>query len=274
MKTQAEKQASSGRLYHAALSRKDFACEVKAIDEDTGAFELYAAAFGNVDRVGEVIQPGAFKNLDEFVKVGWITINHDAKSLPIALIDSAEQDGYGLKIRGRFHSTECAQECRTVVRERMAAGKAVLCSIGYRTIEEATERRGSQVVNVLKSIEIFEASFVNLPANPAAGVTAVKSTGDLIGLDAIKSYVDSVKAGRTLSSANHKKLRDFCKGLDSHGRAACDMARGLEEWLIQYGPMDDGEDDGEDEKSIETNPAEVLALRCRLLQHRSRRYGS
>ena len=52
------------------------------------------------------------------------------------------QDSVGLKVSGAFHSTEEAQAVRTVVRERLAAGKAVKCSIGYSVDDAAVETRG------------------------------------------------------------------------------------------------------------------------------------
>lgn len=155
------------------LPRKDFDMEVKSLD-DAGSFELYAACFGNVDRGGDLIEPGAFVNLAEFVKDGWIALNHLSSSLPVGIPDEAAQDAHGLKIRGRFHTTPSAQECRIVVKERMAAGKAVKCSIGYVTIEESYEKRDGRTVRHLKKLAVFEVSFVNLPMNPVAEVTSVK----------------------------------------------------------------------------------------------------
>jgi uncharacterized protein len=183
------------------IEHKSLPLTVKAMADD-GTAELYAAVFGNVDRTEEVIEPGAFKNLDEFVRSGWVAVNHDWSELGIATIEAAEQDMVGLKLRIRFHSTDDAQECRTVVKERMDRGKAVKCSIGYRVTEDAQEQRDGKTVRVLKGIEIYEASIVNLPANPAAMVTSVKHWAD--ELDA--AYV-ALKEGRVLSETNRRRLK-------------------------------------------------------------------
>ena len=107
------------------IEHKSFDVECKGLDDEAGTVELYAAAFGNVDSANEVIQPGAFKNLNDFVDTGWLAVNHDWDRLPIATIDGAEQDAKGLKVKAHFHSTPEAQAVRTTIKERLARGKSV-----------------------------------------------------------------------------------------------------------------------------------------------------
>jgi uncharacterized protein len=202
------------------VETKRFDAEIKAVT-DSGTVELYAAAFHNVDRTGEVIEPGAFKNLGEFVTAGWLAINHDWDDLPVASIETATQDGTGLLITAKFHSTPEAQQCRTVVKERLDRGKAVKCSIGYRVLQDATEDRGGESVRVLKAIEIFEASIVNMPANPNAHVVGIKSWTD--GLDLAMA---ALKSGRIISSKNRERL---CKCRDMLKEAHADLHSLLEE---------------------------------------------
>jgi uncharacterized protein len=182
------------------LSRKAFDAEVKA-GEDPGTITLYAATWGGPDRQGEAIDPGAFVNLDTFVKDGWIALSHDFAELPVATVESATQDAKGLLLTCRWHSTDDAQEARTVVKERMDRGKAVKCSIGYRVIEAATETRDGETVRVLKRIELFEASIVNLPANPKAEVVGVKHWAD-----GLEEAALALKEGRVLSGKNRQRL--------------------------------------------------------------------
>lgn len=251
MKTQSDHEALPERPVRAApggLHRKDFDVEVKAVG-DSGSFELYCAVFNNVDRAGDIIQPGAFANLDDFVVSGWGAVNHLNQSLPIAMVDTAVQDAKGLKITGVFHSTPEAQATRTVVAERMARGKAVKCSFGYRVLEGSSETRKGRSVYVITKLEIYEFSFVNLPANPAAEVTAVKSAGEeeVYSLKKVRGWLDGFKAGKVLSSANHKKLYGVAKALDSHGKAACGIAAEMKDFLAAHGPVDDEEEPDGDE---------------------------
>jgi HK97 family phage prohead protease len=184
--------------------RKSLPFEVKAADDSL--VELYAAAFSNVDRANEVIEPGAFRNLPEFVLSGWLGVNHEMDDLPVATIETAEQDTYGLKLVCRWHSTAEAQATRTVVKERMERGKEVKCSIGYRVTEDAMEQRDGESVRVLKGIEIYEASIVNLPCNPAARVTSAKSWTDAIEA-AYAELATCQKEGRVLSTRSRERLK-------------------------------------------------------------------
>jgi HK97 family phage prohead protease len=155
---------------------KTIAGELGSVGDD-GSFTMYALVFGNVDRQGDVIERGAVQNIDELVKDGWIALNHQENDLPIATITSAVQDEHGLKITGTFHSTPEAQKVRTIVKERLERGKAVKTSIGYRVPPdgERHERQDGRLVRRISKLSVYEASFVNLPANPAAEVVSAKS---------------------------------------------------------------------------------------------------
>lgn len=157
------------------LSRKTFDVEFKSDEGDTGSFTLYCACFSNLDLQGDILEPSSFKNLDQFVTDGFGLVNHVSSSLPVAWVDTAVQDSVGLKVTGRFHSTPEAQACRTVVIERMAAGKAVKCSLGYVTLDESFEKVDGQTVRHINALDVYEFSFVGVPANPLAGVQSAKS---------------------------------------------------------------------------------------------------
>lgn len=199
------------------IEHKSFDVEWKGLDGDSGSVELYAAAFGNVDRANERIEPGAFKNLAQFVADGWLAVNHDWNRLPIAMVEDASQDGKGLLVRAKFHSTPDAQAVRTTVRERLAAGKSVKASIGYKVLDDAKVDVDGKSVRSLKAIELYEASIVQVPCNPAAGVIGAKS---LMTLDELSSLIGEYKAGRVLSAANRATLARL---YEQHAAALADL---------------------------------------------------
>lgn len=195
------------------MEHKTLGLELELKGDDGGEFSAYFAVFGNVDRANEVIQPGAFKNLDDFVKSGWIGANHEHARLPVGYAVSAIQDSKGLLVTGRYHNTPFAQEVRTVVRERIAAGKAVKGSIGYGVTDHEKIDLNGKSVRSLKGIDLAECSFVNRPANPSAEV--VHSKG-LISLEEIREYIEEIKAGRVLSAANLATMRGWATTLTDH----------------------------------------------------------
>jgi HK97 family phage prohead protease len=214
------------------IRHKSFDLDLKA--DDAGGFVAYVARFGNVDRTKEVIEPGAFKNLESFAVDGWVGVNHDMAALPVAIVESAAQDAIGLKVAGRWHSTPAAQACRAVVTERLRAGKSVKCSIGYKVLDSFKDAIDGRPITRLTGLELFEASIVNLPANPAADVIAAKSHDPkLLTLDTLRSWLDAeAKTGRVLSRANHGKLREWHGSLES-------MCRQIKEMVDAYDPDDD-----------------------------------
>lgn len=205
------------------MKTKRMDCELKG-DTDGGEVELYAAVFGNVDRDREVIEPGAFVNLEEFTRDGWLGTNHDFSKLPVASITSAAQDARGLKLTAQWHTTDEAQKCRTVVRERIERGKSVKCSIGFRVLESSDGQIDGQRVTYLKSIRLLEASIVNLPANPLAEVTAIKSERrSLTARGVIDELETAVKEGRTLSRQNLAKVRSWAERCRENAKLADEM---------------------------------------------------
>lgn len=213
------------------LPRKTVEGELTAVD-DNGSFTLYALVFGNVDRQGDLIEPKAVTNVPEFVKDGWIALNHDATAKPTALIDSAIQDDHGLKVTGRFHSHPDAQHVRSYVKERLDAGKAVKTSIGYLVPAdgERYEKQNGRMVRHITKLSVYEASFVNLPANPEAEVVSAKSISELPEdhdmaaeqglLEALKVALGlQTKAGRKMSAANIEKCKGYVEKCMSNVKA-------------------------------------------------------
>lgn len=239
-----------------SLDFKSEPWEVKALD-DSGEFEVYMACFGNIDRGGDVIDAGSFKNLADYAHTGWIGVNHDMDELPVAYPISATQDGKGLLIRGRFHSHEKAQACRTVVKERMAAGKAVTGSIGYKVEPGGATQDyvDGKSVRRIRSLSVYESSFVNLPMNPRAEALSAKSLegltveGKVMTVEDLKAWLEQeTKAGRVLSKANHATIKTW------HGTLS-KMCGDMKSLVDQFDPeKPDDEPDGDEKGGTGIQP--------------------
>lgn len=84
------------------------------------------------DRSGDVIFPGAYKkSIAGFLKNGFVAIGHDWDGLPVAMPTTCKEVGQQLVSTATFHSTQEAQDARTVCKERMDAGKSVSLSVGF-----------------------------------------------------------------------------------------------------------------------------------------------
>jgi HK97 family phage prohead protease len=140
-------------------------------DGPSGSFSGYASVFGNRDRQGEIVLKGAFADtLPSFLKDGFGALNHEWNSLPLATISEAREDERGLYVEGQFHSTPNAQAARKIMQERRERGKSVGLSIGYKVRDDEQTKDA----RLLKKLDLYEISFVSVPANAEAQVTAIK----------------------------------------------------------------------------------------------------
>ena len=146
---------------------------IKAIAEGNGYIEGYAAVKGNADSYNDIIRDGAFRNLEKLVGSGFFGKSHEWDDA-IGYVVEAREDQIGLWVKMAFHSTSDAQEARVKIAERLAAGKSVGLSIGYFTKDASYGTVDGQEVRYLDAVEVFEVSFVTMPANERAQVSAVK----------------------------------------------------------------------------------------------------
>ncbi len=89
--------------------------------DTNGRVEGYAALFGEPDRGGDIVAPGAFaqtlRTRTSSVKFLW---QHDPAQ-PIGLWDSITEDARGLRVRGRLLTTLKQGEEATALREAASA---------------------------------------------------------------------------------------------------------------------------------------------------------
>lgn len=146
---------------------KSLALELKA--DEAGVVTGYGSVFGGVDTYGDTVLPGAFAKsiAKRKPKMLW---QHEMDE-PIGVWDEVREDEKGLYLKGRLAmKTERGAEAR----ELLAMGAIDGLSIGYRTIADEIVQGGTRL---LKEVELWEVSFVTIPADAAATVTGVKSIG-------------------------------------------------------------------------------------------------
>ncbi len=153
-------------------------------DADADTLEGYASVKNEVDAVGDLIRDGAYGNLNDFVRQGFVTVGHDHSANPIGFIEQAREDSHGLFVSMKFHSTPAAQEAKAVAFERLRAGRVVGLSIGYLPVDWEFERQNGKRIRVLKKIELKEFSLVAMPAMVKAQATRVgPSMAELAALE-------------------------------------------------------------------------------------------
>ncbi len=156
--------------------------EVKAVDTSQRVITAYAAVAGNLDRVGDIIDPGAFKTcLAEKPPTDVsVFIGHKTDDLAVGVCRAWQFDGKGLLTETKVFDGPAGDNLLANVRGMMAVGRQVGASIGYRTRKSAPERYDGKLVRRLLDIDVMEYSFAdsNAVANQQALVLGVKVVGD------------------------------------------------------------------------------------------------
>ncbi len=134
---------------------------------EAGTFEGYGAIFGNVDRDGDVVEPGAFaESLKARMPV--LLWQHDTKA-PIGRFEEVREDEKGLYVKGRLSMQGRGAEAYELLRMGALDG----LSIGFIT-REATRDAATGTRRISKA-DLMEVSLVTFPANDLARTHSVKS---------------------------------------------------------------------------------------------------
>lgn len=161
------------------MMHKSFPYELKKAEEKTingvpvGVIEGFASTYGNLDRGGDIVMPGAFseslnrhKVSERSLRMYW---QHDHNEfIGQYPIDSVKDMPEGLFVSGQINlDTRRGKEAYSLAK----MGALQDFSIGY-SIDDFEIENGNRL---LKKLELWEVSPVSEPMNDQAQVTSVKS---------------------------------------------------------------------------------------------------
>lgn len=176
------------------LKTHDFALETKTVGA-AGEFEGYASTFGNVDRGGDVVEPGAFIESVVKAKSDGRTIpmlwQHDQRE-PIGVWRDIAEDAKGLYVRGQLliDDDPLAKRAHGLLKAKALGGMSIGYAIPAGGAEPDEKRRG---VTRLKKIDLREVSLVTMPMNILARVTDVKALLDAGKLPTIREFEEFLR---------------------------------------------------------------------------------
>ena len=190
------------------ITRLNVPFEIKSIDDSTDdgffRFEGLASTFGNIDKVNDVVLPGAFT--ESLKKTTPVILWQHKMVEPIGMPEEIKEVPEGLFIRGRLPKDDSLVSGRVI--PQIKVGSISTMSIGFRTRKSNTD----QVTGIRELIELdlAEVSLVTIEANEMAKITGFKSEEqDLENNTPLIIDVDGVKEIKT--------KRDFEKTLRDSG---------------------------------------------------------
>ncbi len=193
--------------------------KIKDID-NKGIVKFYASVFGNLDKAGDIVDPGAYsKTIAENIKEIQHYKNHDSRLMP-GVVTEAKEDDRGLLITSKLIlGTQLGKETYEEYKAMAEAGKSMFHSIGYIPVKEEKKDDG----NHLKEIFLREVSTLTAhPANSEALTVDVKSEIDFIDqllksdlsdvtlekLESIKQKIQSLIETKRAVDPQHSKQNE------------------------------------------------------------------
>ena len=164
-------------------------CKADLSVSDAGEISGIAWPFGTADRIGDMIEKGAFASVALPVTM---LFGHDQND-PIGVWTEAQEHPDGLHLKGRLLVDDVARarEVRALVKSGAVRG----ISIGFITRKANARPGGGRTISQL---ELLEASLVAIPMHPGARVTSAKSAVQALAIaDAINRASAHFSKGTT-----------------------------------------------------------------------------
>jgi phage head maturation protease len=201
--------------------------EIKAASLTDNYLKGAASVMGVMDSQDDVIFPGAFKScLNDFLKNGFVPVGHDWSSLPVAMPMIAREEGNQLYTEAQFHSTDEAQEARTICVERLANGLSVGLSVGFMPDYDAVAwfENGKALLNFAEKsgadMSLFDTKGIAKNTDYCRAITNVK-----------RLFEYSI----TPIPANTRAVATDAKGFDPSTIERISTVRGFEDTLRDLG---------------------------------------
>lgn len=216
---------------------------------ELGVFTGYASTFGNADRDGDVVLPGAFGEID--VRRVKMLRQHKHADL-IGVWKSIKSDSHGLLVTGHINlDVQLGRETYSLMKQGALDSMSVGMGVPRDQYEEKEVSEGGRKRKVkhIKKALLHEISLVTIPANPQAVITSVKSD-ELFRLPTIREFEAAL---RDAEWSRKERAQD--------GRAAFnDYVAFLKKWnFIER----DADDDAALVRDAEDRAAEDAALKAK-----------
>lgn len=139
--------------------------QTKMLADEAGSISGIGWPFGAPDRVGDVIEKGAF--VDTNLPLPML-FGHDGNE-PLGSWSEAKEGDEGLELKGKLLVGEVqrAREVNALVKAGAISG----ISIGFVTKKAQPRKGGGRTIS---KVELVEASLVAIPMHPGARVTSTK----------------------------------------------------------------------------------------------------
>lgn len=232
------------------MLRREFGLtEVKRAGK-AGAFSGYGAVFGNTDRVGDIVEKGAFTATiaDWKARGKWpkMLLQHGGGFIggaddltPIGVWTDMSEDDFGLKVEGQLIAL--GTDRATYIHEGLLTGAIDAMSIGYRARKYRYGTKPDEPDRYLEEVELVEVSLVTFPANERALVSSVKN----LTPDELRNFEAHLRRDGGFSQADAAMVLAGLKKFDA--------------WRHRDGGVESPRDEVQSEAKLSIEERQVLA---------------
>lgn len=214
------------------MERLAFGLELKfAKDAQVGTFTGYGSTFGGIDRGGDMVAPGAFRNSLSRLKAMGLqppmyimhgpALGFDPR--PVGVWTKVEEDAKGLAVDGKLvgMDTDAGKYNYALLKEGALPG----LSIGYRATKVDYGKKPGDPRRTIKELDLVEISLVSSPMDPKSQVQAVKAIEEFQKLGDVERYL---RESCGLSRSEAVALVSRIKSLGQSDSAGGDLGALLE----------------------------------------------
>lgn len=188
--------------------------KIKDVDIKSGIVTGYLSTFNILDKVGDIIEKGAFKKTLEERKSEILMLKNHNWDYVAGKFDVLREDNVGLyfernllkgiEINGKTETTQTAKDLLILYAE----GVITEHSIGYRTINAVDEVHDGEYVSILKELKLYEGSALTVEAaNPFTPFTGFKSCSTTEGmLDNILKQFDLIQKSLRVKTLSEESI--------------------------------------------------------------------
>lgn len=175
--------------------------DLKDVATEERTFTGYAAAYGNEDSDGDVIEMGAFadsiKGSRDKIKILWQHKSAEPIGVPVEM----REDENGLWVKGKISKTARGDEALELMRDGVVSAMSVGFIINDADYDENGRRH-------IKSGRLMEFSLVTFPANDQAVIQSVKEVNEREIERVLREAGVSRAMAKTIVATGVKGLRD------------------------------------------------------------------
>lgn len=173
------------------VEQKSIPFELKDINPSSRTAIIAHAAYGNIDRVGDISTKGMFNSSWQRKDAVDFLFNHNNNIQPAGSVLRTFEDENKAYTEVKFGDWSMGNDMMAMIEAKVMKG----ASFGYETEKKDYIEKNGRKIRVLKQVKHIETSLLTvLPANPLAGIVTYNKSAENDLIAEIKQHIENMDA--------------------------------------------------------------------------------